>query len=162
MKILATTSLPAVDRPNANRWNAARSCQKRVYNKEELVETLGLQVTKKFVAPKIGPKMFPEKVAWGNFPGWYFKTSFKTWQTWDKLLLVYRYYFWNRDLCNQDQCCMYKCYWYNCHLVPNFMQLKRIIFRRCSEESCCHPTNLQWQVYHHTTGGRKIWWVYWF
>ena len=27
MKILATTSLPAVDRPNADRWNAARSCQ---------------------------------------------------------------------------------------------------------------------------------------
>ena len=29
MKIVATTSLPAVDRPNADRWNAARSCQKR-------------------------------------------------------------------------------------------------------------------------------------
>ena len=28
MKILATTSLPAVDRPNADRWNAARSRQK--------------------------------------------------------------------------------------------------------------------------------------
>ena len=28
MKIVATTSLPAVDRPNADRWNAARSCQK--------------------------------------------------------------------------------------------------------------------------------------
>ena len=28
MIIVATTSLPAVDRPNANRWNAARSCQK--------------------------------------------------------------------------------------------------------------------------------------
>ena len=27
MKIVATTSLPAVDRPNADRWNAARSCQ---------------------------------------------------------------------------------------------------------------------------------------
>ena len=27
MKIVATTSLPAVDRPNANRWNAARSRQ---------------------------------------------------------------------------------------------------------------------------------------
>ena len=25
MKIVATTSLPAVDRPNADRWNAARS-----------------------------------------------------------------------------------------------------------------------------------------
>ena len=24
---VATTSLPAVDRPNADRWNAARSCQ---------------------------------------------------------------------------------------------------------------------------------------
>ena len=27
MKIVATTSLPAVERPNADRWNAARSCQ---------------------------------------------------------------------------------------------------------------------------------------
>ena len=27
MRIVATTSLPAVDRPNADRWNAARSCQ---------------------------------------------------------------------------------------------------------------------------------------
>ena len=27
MKIVATTSLPAVDRPTANRWNAARLCQ---------------------------------------------------------------------------------------------------------------------------------------
>ena len=28
MKIVATTSLPAVDRPNADRWNAAGSRQK--------------------------------------------------------------------------------------------------------------------------------------
>ena len=28
MKIVATTSLPAVNRPNANHWNAAHSCQK--------------------------------------------------------------------------------------------------------------------------------------
>ena len=28
MKIVATTSLPAVDRPNADRWNAVRSHQK--------------------------------------------------------------------------------------------------------------------------------------
>ena len=28
MKIGATTSLPAIDRPNADRWNAARSRQK--------------------------------------------------------------------------------------------------------------------------------------
>ena len=28
MIIVATTSLPAVDRPNADRWNAARSCEK--------------------------------------------------------------------------------------------------------------------------------------
>ena len=27
MEIVATTSLLAVDRPNADRWNAARSCQ---------------------------------------------------------------------------------------------------------------------------------------
>ena len=30
MEIVATTSLPAVDRPNADRWNAARSRQKNV------------------------------------------------------------------------------------------------------------------------------------
>ena len=30
MEIVATTSLPAVDRPNADRWNAARLCQKQV------------------------------------------------------------------------------------------------------------------------------------
>ena len=30
MKIVATTSLPAVDRPNADRWNAARSFQKNL------------------------------------------------------------------------------------------------------------------------------------
>ena len=35
MKIVATTSLPAVDRPNADRWNAARSCQKRKEKKEK-------------------------------------------------------------------------------------------------------------------------------
>ena len=29
MKIVATTSLPAVDRPNADRWNAARLRQFR-------------------------------------------------------------------------------------------------------------------------------------
>ena len=29
MIIVATTSLPAVDRPNADRWNAACSCQKK-------------------------------------------------------------------------------------------------------------------------------------
>ena len=29
MKIVATTSLPAVNRPNADRWNAARSRQKQ-------------------------------------------------------------------------------------------------------------------------------------
>ena len=30
MRIVATASLPAVDRPIADRWNAARSCQKNV------------------------------------------------------------------------------------------------------------------------------------
>ena len=34
MQIVATTSLPAVDRPNADRWNAARSRQKSV---EEMI-----------------------------------------------------------------------------------------------------------------------------
>ena len=32
MKIVATTSLPAVDRLNADRWNAARSRQKLMKN----------------------------------------------------------------------------------------------------------------------------------
>ena len=32
MKIVATTSLPAVNHPNADRWNAARSRQKRENN----------------------------------------------------------------------------------------------------------------------------------
>ena len=32
MEIVATTSLPAVDRPNADRWNAARSRQKKEKN----------------------------------------------------------------------------------------------------------------------------------
>ena len=32
MKIVATTSLPAVDRPNADRWNAARSRQNKFFN----------------------------------------------------------------------------------------------------------------------------------
>ena len=31
MIIVATTSLPTVDRTNADRWNAARSCQKLIY-----------------------------------------------------------------------------------------------------------------------------------
>ena len=30
MEIVATTSLPAVDRPNADRWNAARSRQQHI------------------------------------------------------------------------------------------------------------------------------------
>ena len=34
MKIVATTSLPAVDRPNADRWNAARSRQKTDENSD--------------------------------------------------------------------------------------------------------------------------------
>ena len=36
MEIVATTSLPAVDRKNANRWNAARSCQKLGGGEEKL------------------------------------------------------------------------------------------------------------------------------
>ena len=30
MKIVGTTSLPAVDRPNADRWNATHSCQLKI------------------------------------------------------------------------------------------------------------------------------------
>ena len=40
MEIVATTSLPAVDRPNADRWNAARSRQFL-----EAVASLGLVVS---------------------------------------------------------------------------------------------------------------------
>ena len=35
MKIVATTSLPAVDRPNADRWNAARSRQFKGKNRPQ-------------------------------------------------------------------------------------------------------------------------------
>ena len=31
MEIVATTSLPAVDRPNVDRWNAARSRQNQFF-----------------------------------------------------------------------------------------------------------------------------------
>ena len=37
MKIVATTSLPAVDHPNADRWNAARSRQQLNLVKKELL-----------------------------------------------------------------------------------------------------------------------------
>ena len=40
MKIVATTSLPAVDRPNADRWNAARSRQKLAKIRSMLLEDL--------------------------------------------------------------------------------------------------------------------------
>ena len=46
MKIVATTSLPAVDRPNADRWNAARSRQYQaeyittfIYHQAEYITT---------------------------------------------------------------------------------------------------------------------------
>ena len=39
MKIVATTLLPAVDRPNADRWNAARSRQNyETYNRSARVQ----------------------------------------------------------------------------------------------------------------------------
>ena len=44
MEIVATTSLPAVDRPNADRWNATRSCQSiKVRNQVNLVHIINLQ-----------------------------------------------------------------------------------------------------------------------
>ena len=46
MKIMATTSLPAVDRPNADRWNAARSCQKT-----KPVKTAKLYKTNRIIRP---------------------------------------------------------------------------------------------------------------
>ena len=51
MKIVATTSLPAVDRPNADRWNAARSRQNCLDYRVHGIQTdwLGLTVsTKKY------------------------------------------------------------------------------------------------------------------
>ena len=44
--LVATTSLPAVDRPNADRWNAARSCQKT-----KPVKTAKLYKTNKIIRP---------------------------------------------------------------------------------------------------------------
>ena len=60
MKIVATTSWPAVDRPNADRWNAARSRQQLskmgngyshyLYGTIEIKETLRLYILiKRFV-----------------------------------------------------------------------------------------------------------------
>ena len=40
MKIVATMSLPAVDRPNTDRWNAARSCQKKYFTSTRVREQL--------------------------------------------------------------------------------------------------------------------------
>ena len=37
MEVVATTSLPAVDRPNADRWNAARSRQNVTFQKAERI-----------------------------------------------------------------------------------------------------------------------------
>ena len=44
MKIMATASLPAVDRPNANRWNAARLCQFSVYSTQKPVQVAQFSV----------------------------------------------------------------------------------------------------------------------
>ena len=54
MKIMATTSLPEVDRPNADRWNAERSRQFKmciaIMNKENMEEDTNSEVgeNKKF------------------------------------------------------------------------------------------------------------------
>ena len=48
MKIVATTSLPAVDRPDADRWNAARSRQKSLVIKY----VNGIYLTKGMGRPK--------------------------------------------------------------------------------------------------------------
>ena len=47
MKIVATTSLPAVDRPNADRWNDARSRQ----NYEEMTADILEDLLSKFDEP---------------------------------------------------------------------------------------------------------------
>ena len=44
MIIAATTSLPAVDRPNPDRWNVARSCQLQDIQQERM-ETIFLKAT---------------------------------------------------------------------------------------------------------------------
>ena len=52
MGIVATTSLPVVDRPNADRWNAARSCQ------NEKIQTnfkFGQANSLSMVEPKLKP-----------------------------------------------------------------------------------------------------------
>ena len=54
MKIVATTSLPAVDRPNAERWNAARSRQNRE-KKEKTDENNGHYV----IASSRPPERWP-------------------------------------------------------------------------------------------------------
>ena len=41
MIIVATTSLPAVDRPNANRWNADRSCQNYLCDTKQILYDIG-------------------------------------------------------------------------------------------------------------------------
>jgi len=49
MIIVATTSFPAVDRPNAERWNVARSCQKNIiYLSCDLI-VISLVKTKNFL-----------------------------------------------------------------------------------------------------------------
>ena len=35
--LVATTSLPAVDRPNADRWNADRSCQNYLCDTKQIL-----------------------------------------------------------------------------------------------------------------------------
>ena len=62
MKIVATTSLPAVDRPNADRWNVARSCQKHSLRKFR-ASCEGLQVRIDLKHECNGPK-FEDK--WGT------------------------------------------------------------------------------------------------
>ena len=48
MKIVATTSLPAVDRPNADRWNAARSRQ-LIFNHEGGTQKLNFMAQNKAI-----------------------------------------------------------------------------------------------------------------
>ena len=52
MKIVATTSLPAVDCPNAEHWNAARSCQFQ-FKVQDLfkLNTFDLNLVNSFVRP---------------------------------------------------------------------------------------------------------------
>ena len=61
MKIVATTSLPAVDRPNAERWNAARSRQNNFkLNISAIFENLPLKYSPYYNQQSLPPELQEE------------------------------------------------------------------------------------------------------